>query len=88
MIDTKPQVTAFIRSNFKSSTLEHATHKLSSSALLSLLFNVFPKDSIDDYDLFDILTTLGYKPLKQSSTSEAEEETLYISFVWCLEEIE
>lgn len=77
MIDTKPQVTQFLRENFTSATLENATHKLSSKDLLEMLFNVFPEGSIDDYDLYQILTTLNYKPLKQSVNKE-------ITFVWCM----
>jgi hypothetical protein len=81
MIDTSQAITQFLRENFTPATLEEATHKLSSEDLLSLLFNVFPEGSIDTYDLYDILTTLNYKPVKQSFKKDKTSE---ISFVWCL----
>lgn len=85
MIDTKPQVTAFIRENFTPATKENAIYKLSTKELLEMLFKVFPENSIDDYDLFDILTSLNYKPFKISGQSTTETD---IQFVWCLKEID
>ena len=84
MIDTKPKVTAFLRENFTTATPESATHKLSSEELLSMLFNVFPEGSIDTYDLYDILSSLNYKPYKITSQSEKKET---MEFLWCLKEM-
>jgi hypothetical protein len=43
-----------------------------------------PKGSIDTYDLYDVLTTLNYKPVKQT---HKKKKTAKMSFVWCLVEI-
>ena len=81
MIDFTPQITAFFKENFKPSTLDKATHKLTSQDLLEFLFNVFPKDCIDDYELNTILIGLQYKPFRTMNDDK-------LSAVWCLEELE
>lgn len=79
MINYEPQITEFLRENFTPSTLENATHKLTTLELLALLFDVFPQGSIDDYELYNILNNLNYKP---TTTKEISENKL--TFVWCL----
>ena len=98
MIDATPQITAFIKANFKPSNLENATMKLTTQQLLNLLFNVFPNGSIDDYDLYQILVNLQYTPFKHilpvdvvekpKSTEDNEiEEKGVLTIVWCLEDL-
>ncbi len=90
MIDTTPQITSFLKANFKPSNLFEATHKLTTKELLDLLFNVFPNDSIDDYDLYQILISLQYQPFKNSieiENKETLEKQTILSLVWCLEEL-
>lgn len=81
MIDTTKPITDFIKNNFQPSTPEHASHKLSSEEVLELLFTAFPKESIDTYELYTILTSLGYLPQKDSTTENQ------LSIVWCFVEL-
>ncbi|WP_435263421.1 hypothetical protein [Tenacibaculum sp. nBUS_03] len=81
MIDTTKPITDFIKNNFQPSTPENANHKLSSEEVLELLFTSFPKDSIDTYDLYNILTSLGYLPQKDSTDENG------LSIVWCFIEL-
>lgn len=90
MIDATPQITQFLKENFKPSNLLDATHKLTTHQLLNLLFNVFPKGSIDDYDLYQILISLQYAPFRNTieiKDLEADEIITELSLVWCLEEL-
>lgn len=90
MLDTTPQITAFLKANFKPSNLIEATHKLTTNQLLELLFNVFPINSIDDYDLYQILISLQYQPFRNNInvTDAVTKETKNIMcLVWCLEEL-
>lgn len=82
MINFTSQITDFLRKNFQPSDLENATHKLTTSELLAMLFQVFPNDCIDDYELYDILQNLNYTPLNEKSNSENP-----LKFVWCLFEL-
>ena len=90
MIDFTQPITQFFKANFTPASEDLATHKLSSRQLLEILFNVFPDECIDDYDLNDILMNLGYMPTKLSSSlikddpSEIEKQSIKI--VWCLKE--
>lgn len=80
MIDKTQQITDFIKSNFSPATLENTSEELQlqSHELLTKLFQIFPVGCIDDYDLHEILTQLGYKPQKRNT----------LDFVWCLKEHE
>lgn len=88
MLDTTPQITQFLNDNFTPSNLIEATYKLTTNQLLTLLFNVFPKDSIDDYDLYTIMVNLQYEPFKSSvEVAVDNEKQTQLSVVWCLREI-
>ncbi len=90
MLDTTPQITQFLKENFKPSNLLEATHKITTHQLLNLLFNVFPKGSVDDYDLYQILISLQYTPFRNTieiKNLETEEIINELSLVWCLEEL-
>lgn len=78
MIDKTSEITQFIKKHYAPGSISSTPSELqlSSSEVLLLLFQVFPTGCIDDYDLFEILTTLGFEPQKINSTS----------FVWCFEE--
>lgn len=77
MIDKKPQITDFIKSNFKPGTPEENSFFCSTTGFLEILFQIFPSECIDTDDLFDILTSLNYKPVKVDSKK----------FQWCVIEL-
>ena len=60
MHDYYEQISVFIKENFLPSTPENANVKLTTEQLLSFLFRTFPVDCVSDYDLNEILTSLGY----------------------------
>ena len=78
MIDKISDIKRFLKEHFSPGDLQNTKEalQLTSSEVLSLLFQVFPHDCIDDYDLHSILTQLDYTPQKKSSKE----------FVWCLKE--
>jgi len=79
MIDKTLEITAFLKEHYKPSNLQDAKPELqlTTQGILKLLFTIFPHGCIDDYDLHNILTNIGYIPQKRSITE----------FVWCLEEV-
>ncbi|MFV9552078.1 hypothetical protein [Algibacter sp. PT7-4] len=78
MIDKTLEIKSFIKKHYSPSNLKQAKKELqlSTSDVLNLLFQIFPTGCIDDYDLHEILTSLGYEPQKQGVAN----------FVWCLKE--
>ena len=80
MIDKTIEITAFLKQHYSPSTLNDKKPELqlSTQDVLSLLFQVFPVGCIDDYDLHQLLTTLGYEPQKRGVKA----------FVWCFKENE
>lgn len=77
MIDKKPQITEFIQENFSPGTLKDNDFTSTTSNFLDTLFQIFPTDCIDTDDLFDILTTLNYKPFRQAERK----------YCWCFKEV-
>lgn len=75
MLINKEEIKTFIENNYSPGTVETANQKLqlTSSSVLHLLFDIFPEGCIDDYDVYEILTSLNYKPQKKSANE----------FVWC-----
>lgn len=80
MIDKTLEITAFLKKHYLPTTIQDSKDELqlSTSGVLNLLFQIFPSGCIDDYDLHQLLTTLGYEPQKRGVTD----------FVWCLKEVE
>jgi hypothetical protein len=79
MIDKTIEITSFLKKHYTPGTIEDTNTEFQFylSQVLNLLFKVFPKGCIDDYDLHQILTSLGYFPQRKSANE----------FVWCLKEI-
>lgn len=61
MLDYIETIREFMIENFSPSTPENANLKLNTEQLLGFLFQTFPAGCISDYDLNDILISLGYK---------------------------
>lgn len=80
MIDKTLEITEFLKKHYLPSNIQESKEELqlSTSGVLNLLFQIFPVGCIDDYDLHQLLTTLGYEPQKRGITD----------FVWCLKEVE
>ena len=78
MIDKTLEITSFLKKHYSPSNLQETKEELqlSTSGVLNLLFQIFPTGCIDDYDLHQLLTTLGYEPQKRG----------VVDFVWCLKE--
>jgi hypothetical protein len=76
MIDKTPQITAFIKKFYLPGTIKEHAIKVTSSELLAILFDVFPRNCIDTDELYDILTALDYEPQKENASE----------FYWCLRE--
>lgn len=78
MIDKTPEITAFLKKYYTPGTINDTDEKsqLRNYEVLDLLFQVFPSGCIDQYELHQILTTLGYEPQKRGLHD----------FVWCLKE--
>lgn len=93
------QITEFIQANFSPGTAEDATNKMTSSELLSFLFNTFPDGCISDFDLNDIMQKLDYKrttysieieiPLTKKEKEENKPQlfTYHLCSGWCLNSI-
>lgn len=60
MLDYINTITQFLKDNFQPSKPESANVKFNTDQLLNFLFRTFPADCISDYDLNDILISLGY----------------------------
>ena len=85
MYDYNTQIAAFIKESFSPSTPEQANIKVTNTQLLYLLFNTFPKDCISDYELNDILVSLGYQRFAYEAEKMVDnviEKELTIG--WCL----
>ncbi|SEC46357.1 hypothetical protein SAMN04489761_3064 [Tenacibaculum sp. MAR_2009_124] len=80
MIDTTIPITNFIRKNFVPATIENAAYKCTNEEFLEVLFSTFPKDSIDTYELYNILINLNYTPQKETTADG-------IKTVWCFNNI-
>ena len=61
MYNYKEQIKDFIEANFTPSSPILANVRLTSSQFLHFIFNTFPEGCISDYDLNDILVSLGYE---------------------------
>lgn len=79
MIDKTIEITAFIKKYYTPGTIEDTEpdFQLKLSEVLDLLFQVFPNECIDEYDLHQILTSIGYKPHRKGPKD----------FVYCLKEL-
>lgn len=88
MINKTAEIKEFLHANFQPGTLDDFTIIRSSSGILTMLFDVFPRDCIDTYDLYEILISLHYAPQKISKKIENEEgkTNTSISFYWILKE--
>lgn len=94
MFDYGAQISEFLKLNFSPSNPEESNFKVTSTELLGYLFQIFPDDCINDYDLNEILITLGYQRFsyavetititegKQGNTIEKKRYDLV--FGWCL----
>jgi hypothetical protein len=60
MHDYYNQISIFISENFLPSTPDNANVKFNTDQLLLFLFKTFPVDCVSDYDLNEILLSLGY----------------------------
>lgn len=80
MIDFTSQITSFLRENFKPSTVEKAKYKFSSAEVLDILFDTYPVNCIDAYDLNQIMESLDYKPFLMTDEPRPK-------IVWCLDDI-
>ena len=78
MINKSIEITAFLKQHYSPSTLKETKLELqlTTKEVLDLLFQIFPIGCIDDYELHQLLTTLGYEPQKKGPAN----------FVWCLKE--
>lgn len=78
MIDKTLEITSFLKKHYSPSNIQDTNDELqlSTTGVLNLLFTIFPSGCIDDYDLHQLLTTLGYEPQKRG----------VVDFVWCLKE--
>lgn len=78
MIVKTQEISDFLKEHYSPGTIDTTDKKLqlTNNGVLNLLFSVFPEDCIDSYELHEILTNLGYKPQKKTSTD----------FVWCFVE--
>lgn len=95
MYDYKEQIKDFIAEHFSPATATLANVKMDTDQLLSFIFTTFPNGCISDYDLNEILISLGYKrttytiAIPVAKTKEEEEKNLPIKFTqqlcsgWC-----
>lgn len=74
------KIKKFLQENFEPATTETADFKFTNGGLLEHLFTVFPKDCINDFELYDILLNIGYNI--QSYKDEENKSML----VWCLKQ--
>ncbi len=64
MIDSKKEISLFVKNNFQPQSSKAAEYLYTSEEFLNLLFNTFPQNCIDSYELYEILCGLGYSPQK------------------------
>jgi hypothetical protein len=78
MIDKTLEIINFFKQYYSPGNIDNTLEdlQLTTSGVLELLFQIFPKDCIDDYDLHSILTQLNYTPQKKGIKE----------FVWCLKQ--
>lgn len=76
------KIKKFLQENFEPATTETADFKFTNIGLLEHLFTVFPKDCISDFELYDILLSIGYEI--KSYTDDEDRNSL----VWCLKKKE
>ena len=96
MYDYKEKIRDFILTNFLPAYPEMANLKMTSTQFLGFIFNTFPLDCISDYDLNDIMESLGYTrftytvstPIAQSEKDKKENKPVEYSHElhsgWCL----
>lgn len=83
MLEYKSKIKAFVGANFKpAATKEEAHYSYTTQQLLTLLFDTFPKDCIDEFDLFDILTSLGFSSYLVEKKNDKKVKKLYTT--WAL----
>jgi Ca2+-binding EF-hand superfamily protein len=61
MFDYVQKIKEFLAENFEPSTPEESNFKNTSAELLEFIFETFPNGCITDYDLNEIMISLGYK---------------------------
>jgi hypothetical protein len=94
MFDYKQQIAEFLKENFEPSNPTAANFKVNSTELLNYLFQIFPADCINDYDLNEILIGLNYKRftyeiqsitfINDENGKEKEHINYSLCFGWCL----
>lgn len=75
MYQFEEKIQKFLKENFVPSNLEESTHSYTNETLLEYLFSVFPKDCITDFQLYDIMSNLGYEKIFSTDGN---------SLHWCL----
>lgn len=79
MYDYPERVSDYIHNNFEPGTPSSYNLKLNTVQFLYLVFQVFPENSITEFQLVEILTDLGYKPFSLLEENEGKKE---ISGYW------
>ena len=86
MIDKTQEIKEFIQKNFSPGSPDDHTFYKTSSQILSMLFSVFPLDCVDTYDIYEILSSLDYSPVKLENEIKLEKDIKekIVGFYWCL----
>lgn len=100
MYDYKEKISTFISENFSVvSSPEEANVKFTSTQLLSFIFQTFPDGCISDYELNEIMNSLGHKRFtyavkfeleltkKQKEDPNVEKYRYDLITGWCLNSI-
>tara|TARA_R110000850_G_scaffold277151_1_gene424841 strand:- start:37055 stop:37384 length:330 start_codon:yes stop_codon:yes gene_type:complete len=61
MFNFAQKVQAFLKENYAPATVNDATLTTTTTGLLELLTEVYPRHSVDSFELYDILHRLGYQ---------------------------
>ena len=89
MIEKTQEIKNFLSKHFCPGTEDNYTFYKNNHGVLNMLFDVFPEGCIDDYELHEIMMSLGYTPVKISKTEKVEKkkDKVIIGFYWCLKSI-
>ncbi len=85
MYDYQEKVKEYLENNFVPGDTKNFNLKVSTQELLGFLFRVFPKDSISDYDLVEILHDLGYHPFNLMERISEEDKNKALNVYWLLQ---
>lgn len=75
MIDKTQEIKEFLNKHFEPGTLEDHTFLKNNQGVLNMIFDVFPDECIDSYELHEILSSLGYEPVKKTTTKKSDTKT-------------